>query len=277
MLTRSGEVLTNNHVIRGASDIRVVVPSTGRRYVAKVLGYSVKSDIALLQLQDAPSVRTVTIGDSAKVRVGQRVTALGNAGGVGGPPSSSSGKVTGLNRSIDVSDTRGLSARLTGLIRIDASLEPGDSGGPLLDSAGRVIGIDTAASVGFEFQSAHEGFAIPINRALAIARAIRTGTTSVAVHVGPTPFLGLSVGPPSSSELGGAMVFGVARGSPADRAGIVPGDRIVALDNRRIGSYDALTDRLLRRTAGDPVRVSWVDEDGTAHTAGIRTIAGPPQ
>src|SRR5206468_12545318 len=101
------------------------------------------------------------------------------------------GKVTGRNRSIDVSAGVGLTARLTGLIRVDASLEPGDSGGPLIDDAGRVIGMDTAASVGFNFVSTHEGYAIPINRAVALAKQIRRGRASAIVHVGSTPFLGV--------------------------------------------------------------------------------------
>ena len=278
VLTRSGEVLTNNHVIRGAAAIRVVDPRTGRSYVATVLGYSVTSDVALLQLQHASGLNTVAIGDSSRVSIGQRVIAFGNAGGVGGSPSSSSGKVTGLKRSIVVSDGRGRYARLASLIRIDAPLEPGDSGGPLLNAAGRVIGMDTAVSVGFEFQSAREGYAIPINRVLAVAKQIEARRGSTTVHVGSTPLLGISVAP--SSRYGGttgALVLGVAPGSPAERAGIVAGDTITTLDGHPIASYDALTTALLRRNAGATVALGWIDEAGASHSARVRTVAGPPQ
>src|SRR5262249_13577830 len=86
LLTSSGEVLTNNHVIRGATAIKVVIPSTGKSYTATVVGYTVTNDVAVLQLQSAPTLKTVTTASSSTVKVGQRVTAIGNAGGVGGKP-----------------------------------------------------------------------------------------------------------------------------------------------------------------------------------------------
>jgi S1-C subfamily serine protease len=278
VLTSTGEVLTNNHVIRGAAAIRVVDPTTGRGYIATVLGYSVASDVAVLQLQRAAHLGTVTIGDSSQVRVGQSVTAYGNAGGVGGSPSAATGKVTALNRSILVSDGRGLSARLVGLIRVDAALQPGDSGGPLANSAGRVIGMDTAASLGFNFQSAHAGFAIPINRTLALAKQIEAKRSSATLHVGPTPFLGISVAPPSQSGgPAGALVVGVAAGAPADRGGIVAGDTITMADGHPIASYNALTAALLRHKAGATITLGWVDQLGGKHSARLKTVAGPPQ
>ena len=276
VLSSSGLVLTNNHVIRGATSIRVDVPGTGRSYAASVLGYSVTADVALLQLKGSSGLRAVRLGNSSRLKVGARVTALGNARGAGGAPATSSGKVTGLNRSIDVSDGVGLTARLTGLIRVDASLEPGDSGGPLFDAAGRVIGMDTAASVGFNFVSTHEGYAIPINRAVALAKQIRRGRASAIVHVGSTPFLGVSVGA-SGGGVVGAYVLRVASGSPADRAGIVAGDTITTVDGRRIVSYTALTLALLRHHAGETVTVGWVDESGNTGKTRVKTVAGPPQ
>jgi S1-C subfamily serine protease len=277
VLTGSGQVLTNNHVIRGATAIRVSDPSTGRSYAATVIGYSVSGDIALLQLRNAAHLSTVSIGDSSQVKVGQRVTAVGNAGGGGGTPISAAGAVTGLNQSIVVSDERGASARLVNLIRIDAALEPGDSGGPLFNSSGRVIGMDTAASIGFEFRSSGEGYAIPINRALQVARQISAGHASATVHVGPTPFLGISLAPSRSNLGSGPFVAGVAPNSPADRAGIAVGSLITRVDGHAVSSPDELTTALLRHKAGDAVTLRWIDRLGAGHTKRVKTAAGPPQ
>lgn len=277
VLTRSGRVLTNNHVIRGATTIRVTIPATSRTYGATVLGYSVSGDIALLQLKQAANLSTVSIGDSSRVRVGQRVTAFGNAGGVGGLPSSSSGRVTALNQSIVVSDGNGTSARLSDLIRIDATLEPGDSGGPLLNTSGRVIGIDTAASIGFQFESSNEGYAIPINRAMAVVAQIRAGRPSATVHVGPTPFLGVSL---ASSRAGlgeGPFVAGVAKGSPAARAGIPVGSLITKVDGHAVSSRDEVMTLILRHKVGEIVVLRWIDLAGKSSSARIKTTAGPPQ
>ena len=277
VLTPSGRVLTNNHVIRGATTIRVTDPNTERSYRATVLGYSVTGDIALLQLKNVSNLSTVAIGDSSRVRIGQRVTAVGNAGGVGGTPSSAEGTITGLDRSITVSDGDGRSARLTHLIRIDAALEPGDSGGPLFNTSGRVIGVNAAASVGFEFRTSNEGYAIPINRALGVVREISAHRPSVTIHVGPTPFLGLSLAASREGLGSGPFVAGVATGSPADRAGILVGSLITKMDGRALATRDDLLTRLLRHQVGDTVTLRWIDRSGKSHSAGIKTIAGPPQ
>jgi S1-C subfamily serine protease len=277
VLTSSGEVLTNNHVIRGASTIRVIDPSTGKRYSATVLGYSVANDVALLKVSGVARLHTVTIGNSANVKVGQHVTAVGNAGGAGGKPATASGEVTAVGRTITVSDD-GISERLTGLIRTDAALEPGDSGGPLLNAAGRVVGMNTAAAVGFQFQDARQGFAIAINRAMALVRQIEAHRPSAGVHIGSTPFLGVSVDPDAAGAgAGGAVVGTVVSGSPAERAGIAAGDTIVAVDGQTVDSYKTLSKLVLRHNAGDAMTVQWTDSTGTAQTASVKTAAGPPQ
>jgi S1-C subfamily serine protease len=275
VLTSSGEVLTNNHVIRGATAIHVTVPSTHRSYTATVVGYSVANDVAVLKLK-ARGLEAVTIGNSAAVRVGQQVTAVGNAGGVGGTPSSARGRVTATGRTITASDG-GISEQLTGLIRTSAALQPGDSGGPLLDAAGKVIGIDTAASVSFAFRgSGGDGYAIPINKALKLARQISAGRSSATVHVGSTPFLGLSV--PSKSDVsGGVVVADVVTGGPADAAGIAPGDTITSLNGRAVRSYTSLTNALLPYNAGVTVSLGIVDAAGNETTVAVHTTAGPPQ
>src|ERR1700730_1917295 len=145
VISPNGLVLTNNHVIRGATTIRGTDVRNGRTYKGTVLGYDVAHDVALVQLSGASGLDTATIGGIPKI--GDGVTAFGNAGGVGGTPSAASGSVTGLGRSITASDGEN-SERLAGLIETNAALQPGDSGGPLVDSAGRVVGMETAASGG---------------------------------------------------------------------------------------------------------------------------------
>ncbi|MEA2637473.1 MAG: hypothetical protein QOE18_530 [Chloroflexota bacterium] len=168
VLTPAGEVLTNNHVIFGALAINVQVTSTGAMYSAHVVGYDMARDVAVLQLDGASGLATIPIGDSSTVQVGDKVTALGNALGRGGPPAPAAGTVTALNQSISASDESGTQApeNLVGMIQIDAAIKPGDSGGPLLNSGGQVIGMDTAASGGRQWQQtgAMEAFAIPVRR-----------------------------------------------------------------------------------------------------------------
>ena len=274
-LTSTGEILTNNHVIRGASTVTVVDPSTGRRYPGTVVGYSVTNDIAVIQIK-AKNLKTVTLGNSSTVKVGQKVTAVGNAGGVGGTPSHAAGLVTAVNATITASDESGLSEQLVGLIKTNANLQPGDSGGPLLNAANRVIGIDTAASQGFAFQNGTEGYAIPINRAVTLAKQIVAGRASLTVHIGPTPLLGLSVST-QPSETPGALVQSTVSGYPAAQAGIVAGDTITALDGKPVNTYSDLSSLLLLHNAGDVVSVTWTDVNGVSQTANITTVSGPPQ
>lgn len=275
----NGVVLTNNHVIKGATTIRVVVPRSGRTYKARVLGYSVGADVAVLKLVDASGLATVQLGNSSTVRRGHAVTAVGNAGGTG-TLVTSRGSVTALDRTITVRDEQGGTARLRGLIQIDAELQPGDSGGPLLDRNGRVIGIDSAASVGYSFQAAgNEGYAVPINRALTLARQIRAGRASPTVHVGPTAFLGVSAqsvtGPGAAFR--GVLVAQVVAGGPADRAGLEAGDMITSVAGRTISSASALSSLVLGRKPGDTLRITWVDPNGSETTAAVRLASGPPQ
>ena len=147
VLTSTGEVLTNNHVINGATSISVTDIGNGKTYTATVVGYDKSKDIAVLQLQNASGLQTVNLGDSSTVTVGQNVVAIGNAEGKGGTPSVVTGSVTALNQSITAGDDGSSdSEQLSGLIQTNAPIQPGDSGGPLVNSAGQVVGIDTAAS-----------------------------------------------------------------------------------------------------------------------------------
>jgi S1-C subfamily serine protease len=279
VLSSSGEVLTNNHVIRGATSIQVVVPGTSHHYSAKVVGYDVAADVAVLQLSGASNLRAASIGDSSKVTTGQAVKAVGNAGGTG-TLTPATGTVTALRKSITVSDDNGGSARLTGLIETNAALEPGDSGGPLLNGKGQVIGMDTAASTGFAFAAARasDAYAIPINTAVTIAKQIESGRASAAVHVGPTAFLGIQVA--SADRFGGgagAIVAGTVAGGPAASAGLQAGDVITRMNGRTISSPAAISSLVLAKKPGAQIAVAYTDQSGVSRTTTVTLGAGPPQ
>jgi S1-C subfamily serine protease len=211
------------------------------------------------------------------VKVGQSVKAVGNAGGTGSL-SSASGRVTGVARPITVSDDQGGSERLTGLIETNAALEPGDSGGPLLDAAGKVIGMDTAASAGYGFQqlASGDGYAIPINKAVAIARRIESGSASATIHVGGTAFLGLEVGA-NGYDGSGAIVAAVVSGSPAAAAGLAPGDLITSFGGHSVSSPSRLSSLVTAEKPGAHVSVTYVEPTGATHTATVTLASGPPQ
>ncbi len=277
VLTSSGTVLTNNHVIRGATAIRVVVPSTGRSFTAKVVGYDASGDVAVLQASGASNLKTVSVGSSAALIAGQSVTALGNAGGTGSLRRAS-GTVTGVGRAITVGDDQGGSERLTGMIETNAAVQPGDSGGPLLNASGQVVGMDTAASVGNGSQRATtgDGYAIPIDRAMSIAEQILSGDASPAIHVGGTAFLGVEVAANSYSG-SGAVITSVVPGGPADAAGLAPGDLITSIGGHAVASPDGLTAVMLTQKPGAPVSATYVDQAGAARTAAVALASGPPR
>jgi S1-C subfamily serine protease len=286
VLTPTGEVLTNNHVIDGATSISVTDIGNGKTYSASVVGYDRSRDLAVIQLSGASGLATAPLGDSSSVAAGAAVTAFGNAGGVGGKPSEARGKVTALHQAITASDAGGANPEhLRGLIQTDAPIQPGDSGGPLVNASGQVIGIDAAASVGYSLEStAGQGFAIPINDALAISRQIEAGTGSATVHIGKTGFLGISVasanafggGRANGSQVTGALLGGVLPGSPAAHAGLASGDVITSLDGHAIGSAAMVPDLLVPHHPGDTVQLQWVDQAGKTHTAAVRLASGPP-
>ncbi|MDQ4103006.1 MAG: S1C family serine protease [Actinomycetota bacterium] len=175
VLSSSGEVLTNNHVVDGATSIRVTNVGNGRTYPATVVGYHRSHDIAVLQLQGASGLQTAPIGDSGTVAVGDDIAAIGIAGGRDDTRRIAGGEVLALDQRITVRDEQtGNAQRLSGLIQVSAQLQPGYSGGPLVNTAGQVIGVNTAASTRFPSQnSGSKGFAISINDALAISEQIR--------------------------------------------------------------------------------------------------------
>ncbi len=274
VITSNGEVLTNNHVIDGATSISATDVGNGQTYSAHVVGYDVSHDLAVLQLDNASGLATAKLATS-DVGVGASTIAIGNAGGTGGTPAVTTGTVTRLGVSITASDEFGSTGeQLEGLIQTNAQLEPGDSGGPLVDMNGRVVGIDTATTSGFRFNDAGSAsYAIPITTAIRIADQIEAGQTSSTNHVGESAFLGVQVSPDDSQS--GAVVAGVEDGTPAASTDLAAGDVITAVNGTTISSADDLTAAIEQHKPGDKVRIEWTDQSGDTHSATVTLGAGP--
>jgi S1-C subfamily serine protease len=281
VLTSSGQVLTNYHVVEGASTIAVTVAATGKSYPATVVGSDKTDDVALLQLTGASGLSPVKLDDD-RASVGDKVTAVGNAGG-SGTLTAATGIISSLRASVTPAAEGALASRtLTAMIETSADVVAGDSGGPLYDAEGEVVGIDTAASTGSEIN----GYAIPIQRALRIATQIRSGDESRTVQIGSAAFLGVQlnsfVGYPDATGLGtgfdgvsGALVGGVRDGSAAARAGIEAGDVITHLGSRAISSADELSTALATYQPQDHVKITWIDPAGSQHTATVTLGSSP--
>ena len=279
VLTAKGEVLTNNHVVEGATSISATDVGNGRTYQAKVVGYDRSEDVAVLQLENASGLKTVSTGNSSTVKVGDSVVGLGNAGGQGGDPSVAAGAVTALDQDITASDeSSGSSEQLTGLIEVNADIQSGDSGGALASASGQVVGMNTAASTGYSMgprggrtASGGTGYAIPINQALDIAHRIESGTASDTVHIGSSAFLGVSV-----SDAGqGALVQQVVPGGAADQAGLAAGDTVTAINGKTVDSATTLTNLMDTFHPGDTVTLTWVDESGQQQSGSATLAEGP--
>lgn len=281
VLTSNGEVLTNNHVVEGATTVSVRDIGNGQTYSATVVGYDRAKDLAVLKLSGASGLKTVTTGDSSSLKVGDAVLAIGNAGGVGGTPSAAGGKITALDQSITASDSLDdTNEQLAGLIATNADVIPGDSGGPLVNANGQVIGIDTAgsASQGFQFFSQRsagsEGYAIPINQALSIAQEIESGAGSASVHVGTTAFLGVLLSTSQASS--GVLVQSTVSGAPAEQAGIVGGDVVTSVDGTKVTSPNGITSVLIPLHPGDVITVKGLTQQGRAFSDSVTLGSGPP-
>jgi S1-C subfamily serine protease len=306
-----GLVLTNNHVIDGATSVAVTPVASGKSYQAKIVGYDQSDDVAVLKLQDAAGLKAVRIGDSSHVTVGTPVLAIGNEAGQGGPPTVAPGVISSLNRTIEASDqSSGLTETLYGMLQTNANIRPGDSGGPLANAAGQVIGIDTAAGG----STVYSGYAIPINQALAVAAQITGGHPSAGIQIGLPAFLGVLVPNSSSTDprhqasqeqrqtgsvissghgclagdataapatvapaRSGALVDGVICGTAAASAGIFAGDVITSIGGRAVTTPDSLTAIIGRYRPGGQASVAWVSPDGSRHTALVTLAAGPAQ
>lgn len=310
--SRSGLVLTNNHVIRDATSVSVTVPATGHAYRASIVGVDVTADVAVLSIGPNPGLPVAPLGDSTTVAGGAPVISFGNQAGAGGTPAVAPGVITGTGRTIQADDgAAGFSETLHGMLATTARIEPGDSGGPLANVAGAVIGVDTATGTG----GAPTGYAIPINVAMTAERQIVAHHGGQGISLGANGFLGVIMGSgpvrsPAAQQtqeqgittgsvispapagcvptrgdatapaliapaLTGALVVGVLCGTGAATAGITPGDVITAADGRPVDSPDALTAIVSAFPPGGLLRVTWMSASGVTSTAPVRLSTAP--
>lgn len=238
-----GLVVTNHHVIADAKSVRVRLPD-GRSFDARVVGSDPATDLAVLRLEGAEGLPTVVLGDSATLEVGDWVVAMGNP--------------MGLDHSATVGILSGKGRGSLGLYRdsyidflqTDADIAPGSSGGPLFNLRGEVIGINTAVGAGLR-----PGFAIPIDQAKRIVEQLRDGGEVVRGWLGAGNQPGAS-GP-------GAAIGGVYEGTPAERAGLRPGDVVEALDGKEIATFEDLRARVGDKGPGDVVKLRVRRDDAT--------------
>ncbi|HEX2040185.1 MAG TPA: trypsin-like peptidase domain-containing protein [Acidimicrobiales bacterium] len=272
IITAEGHVLTNAHVVNGATSIEVTLFNEREPRQADLLGSDPTSDVAVLKVRDAAGLPTVELGDSERIRVGDTVVAIGNALALPGGPSVTMGIVSAKDRTIDAEDVH-----LTGLIQTDAAINPGNSGGPLVNAGGQVVGINTA----IRGDAQNIGFAIAVNAVKPKLDALKSGRGSVT----STAFLGVNaqtLTPEIKEQFDftaekGAIVISTTPGSPAENAGLRRADVITRFDGKAIETADALVEAVRAKKPGDRVSLTFVrgEQERTVQvTLGSRQIGG---
>jgi S1-C subfamily serine protease len=272
ILTPDGEILTNNHVVAGATSVTVSLFGQTKTLPAHVVGTDPDDDLALVQIDHASDLPTVTLGDSSQTRVGDTVLAIGNALALAGGPSVTEGIVSAENRSLSAQDDSGQAENLTGLLQTDAAINPGNSGGPLVNSQAQVVGMNTAVASSSTGNAPTEniGFAITVDSVRPLLAQLRKGgiprSGGSAPQLSPvanSAYIGVTVGPvtpaiqrqdhltPSS----GALIISVEPGSPAVRSALQTNDVIVSLNGTTIQSPEDLTAAIHPLEPGDRVTV----------------------
>ncbi|MFY9751215.1 MAG: DegQ family serine endoprotease [Candidatus Acidiferrales bacterium] len=252
IITADGTILTNNHVVDGATDIKVQL-SDKREYQAKVIGTDSKTDIAVLKI-DASGLPTLPLGDSTSMKVGDLVFAIGDPFGIG--ETATMGIVSATGRG-------GLGIEnYEDFIQTDASINPGNSGGAMIDIHGNLIGINTAILAGNSGGNQGIGFAIPINMAKNVMDQILTHGKVVRGYLGiyiedVTPELAKQFG---LSQAGGVLVGDVEPGKPAAKAGLKRGDVILKLNGQTLASRNDLQLQISQTAPGTAVNLDvWRD------------------
>jgi S1-C subfamily serine protease len=249
VLTADGEVLTNAHVVKGATQIQVRLFGENEARSAELVGADEVSDVALLRIKGAKGLATVQLGNSDAIRVGDDVVAIGHALALPGGPTVTEGIVSAKDRTID---------QLDGLIQTDAAINPGNSGGPLVNAEGLVIGMNTAVIRG---SAEGIGFAIAIDNVKPVIDQLRKGGPPPAA----TAFLGVSTQTLDADIAAnldvpveaGAVIAEVVPGSAADKAGLRLGDVIVDIDGRTVHSNSSVGSIMRTKKPGDRVTITY--------------------
>jgi S1-C subfamily serine protease len=277
VINGNGQVLTNAHVVSGASSVTVTFAGQSQTHPATVTSADPSADVALVQIQGVSGLPTVTLGDSGAAQVGDSVLAIGNALDLGNQPTVTEGIISALNRTLNSGGES-----LSGLLQTDAAISPGNSGGPLVNSAGQVIGMNTAVLTGSAQEPAQNiGFAIPINQAKTKISQLKPGqgVNNGSATAPNGAFLGVGVADQSGSTPGapggsGALVEQVVPSSPASKIGLQAGDVIVALDNKPVSSASDLASAIGSHHPGDHVQVSWT-RNGARQSAAATLTNSP--
>jgi S1-C subfamily serine protease len=271
VISSSGLVLTTNSAIADGRAFKVLVGAGRSAIAAAVVGYDVADDVALLRVAHVSDFDHVSIGDPSSVAEGEPVAVIGNAGGRNATPKAVAGHVVSLDATVPPASDGSRPERV-GLIAVAAALEPGSAGSAVAGADGRVIAmLGALASASGANEPSSRGFAIPIDRALAIAHDIDAGRGSTRVHIGGSrALLGirLAATDPTVSEVGA--------GSSAERAGIAAGDTIVSVDGNTVHTAAELAARIDRYQPHDSIAVVWRDASGREHRAKIELTKGPP-
>jgi putative serine protease PepD len=257
IITPDGQVLTNAHVIDSGGSVTVAIPGQGTKS-AHVLGMDTSHDIALLKIDGASNLPTVTFSSTAP-QVGDPVVTVGNALALNGSPTVTTGIVSALDRTIPTD-----SGSLAHLIQTDAAINPGNSGGPLLNSSAQVIGMNTAIAG----DAQNIGFAIPVSQIQPRLGALAKGQNAPASSPG---YLGVSVADASP----GARITAVVSSSPAAQAGLQDGDVILAVDGNSISGASDLVSAVQSHQPGDRVTLQ-ISRNGSTVTSTV-TLGSPPQ
>ena len=266
IISDDGLVLTNAHVVSSPSNLQVTLYD-GRSEQADLVGSLPDTDVALIRLRDASNLTPAELGDSADVRVGDDVVAIGNALNLGGPPSVTKGIVSATDRTIEAENVT-----LSHLIQTDAAINPGNSGGPLLNAAGQVVGINTAIIS----DAQNIGFSIAIDALKPLIQDIKDGKATVTPD---SAFLGVStqdlstIPADTQKQYGvqtsdGAFVTDISAGSAAADAGLQVGDVITAIDGAPMTTSDQVVAAVRAHQAGDQITVTF-ERNGETHSATV--------
>ena len=265
VVTSGGEILTNAHVVEGASEVRVRFAGDTEPVIAQVLAADSGNDLALLKV-NATGLTAATFAKPGSVRVGDQVVAIGYALALDGGPSVTTGIVSALRRTIFTD-----SGALNSLIQTDAAISSGNSGGPLVNMRGEVVGINTAVARGDTNSSANNiGFAISVDEVLAVLEQLRDQASGDAREEG---FLGVSLEPRVDGGVG-SIISTVQAGSPAQEAGFVVGDIVLAVDGEPVNGQAGLVAAIRDRSPGDSITIELV-RDGERLTLTATLVARP--